>query len=253
MGMFDLIIFEKPIRCECGHRIESAQTKVFASSMETYRVGDLVLGTSIISLEKDWVYCDRCSVPIEFYIACAYGIYLGVFERYRAGREAIERFGMGQLLQFYVRKSMPSNEVVGEPPLEFMERLVHFYDTPNPQKEGRFALYDFTEATPLEAIKNYLKKDRLARTINHLYAERAILDIEYKVMDENLIEIYNAEIQEHLKRDVLFRLISVRDRETFPPEDNLLVSYRRLDEEEVLSKVQEWLDHHRVSLQVALA
>jgi len=51
MGMFDTIIFEKPITCKCGHKIESSQTKAFDVVMETYRVGDLVSATPILSFE----------------------------------------------------------------------------------------------------------------------------------------------------------------------------------------------------------
>jgi len=253
MGMFDTIIFEKPIVCECGHKIESSQTKAFDSVMETYRVGDLVSSTPILSLEKDWTYCEICDAHIEFYIACSYGIYLGVFERYREGKEAIENFGMEQLLKFYVKREKPSKRLFHHTPIGFMKKLVSFYENPKPKKKEIFAIYDFTKETPMEAIKNYLKEDELARAIKSVYNEHSILDISYKIVDEELIEVYNKKIQKHLKRDVLFRLVASKERgESRLSGDNVLTSYQALDEEELLSKVQEWLDEHQIWLNVEL-
>ena len=252
MGMFDIIIFEKPITCKCGHKIESSQTKIFDSVMETYRVGDLVSTTPIISLEKDWTYCEKCDAHLEFYIACAYGVYLGVFERYREGKEAVENFGMEQLLKFYQRRVEPFKGLYHRTPIGFMERLVDFYGNPKPKKKSsRFSLYDFKEETPLEAVKNYLKEDELARGIKSVYNEHSVLDISYKIVNEDLIEIYNETIQKYLKRDVLFRLVASKERgESRPSGDNISTSYRALDEEEVLSKVQEWLDENQIWLRV---
>ena len=255
--MFDIIIFEKPITCKCGNNIESSQTKIFDSVMETYRVGDLVSATPILSLEKDLTYCDECNAHIEFYIACSYGIYLGVFEHYREGKEALENFRMEQLLKFYVRQTAPSKGFFNRTPICFMQRLVDFYENPKPKKEGKwasvFAIHDFTEETPLEAVKNYLKEDELARAIKSVYNEHSILDISYKIVNENLIEVYNEKIQKYLKRDVLFRLVASKERgESRPSGDNVLSSYRALDEEEVLSKVQEWLDEHQICLRIEI-
>jgi hypothetical protein len=251
MGMFDIIIFEKPILCKCGNKIESSQTKIFNSVMETYRVGDLVSSLPILSLEKDWTYCDECNAHIEFYIACSYGIYLGVFERYREGKKAIENFGMEQLLKFYVKRAEPSKGLSHHTPIGFMKKLVSFYENPKPKKKEIFAIYDFTEETPLEAIKNYLKEDELVRAIKSVYNEHSILDISYKIVDENLIEVYNEKIQKYLKRDVLFRLVASKERgESLPIGDNVLTSYCTLDEEEVFSKVQEWLDEKNILLNV---
>ena len=102
-------------------------------------------------------------------------------------------------------------------------------------------------------MKNYLKEDELARAIKSVYNEHSILDISYKIVDEELIEIYNEKIQKYLKRDVLFRLVASKERgESRPTGDNVLTSYRALDEEEVLSKVQEWLDGCQIFLRVKL-
>ena len=92
--------------------------------------------------------------------------------------------------------------------------------------------------------------------MSHIYiinSEHYILDINYKIVDEELIEIYNEKIQKYLKRDILFKLVASKERgESRPSGDNVLTSYRALDEEEVLSKVQEWLDERKIELEVYL-
>jgi hypothetical protein len=41
MGMFDTIIFDRPIPCpKCGAAIRSDQTKAFECTLDDYRIGD---------------------------------------------------------------------------------------------------------------------------------------------------------------------------------------------------------------------
>ena len=41
MGMFDTIIFDRPIPCpKCGAEIRSDQTKAFECTLDDYRIGD---------------------------------------------------------------------------------------------------------------------------------------------------------------------------------------------------------------------
>jgi uncharacterized membrane protein (UPF0182 family) len=68
-----------------------------------------------------------------------------------------------------------------------------------------------------------------------------------------LVEIYNKPIQKYLKQNTLFKLVGAKERgEVRPSGDNILVSYRALNEEEILSKVQEWLNEHQIWLRVEL-
>ena len=50
MGVYDTIIFKKPIVCECGNKIESTQIKEFECMMDTYHVGDMIPSAPMFAL-----------------------------------------------------------------------------------------------------------------------------------------------------------------------------------------------------------
>jgi len=259
MGMFDTIIFEKPIVCECGNKIESTQIKEFECMMDTYHVGDMIPSAPMFALFEEWEYCSKCKATIEFYVACSYSIYLGVYSSYKEAKETIDSFGMEQLLKFYAQRvPNPNRGMFYQSDKQFMERVVEFYDTPQPkkEKEGKFAslfssIHDFKEETAIEAIKNYLKRDELVRAIKSYGTNRHSLEIQYKIMDEKTLYIYNKEIEKRLNREYLFRLNRVDDHiETRVSEDNVLVTFKELSQEVVLDKVQQWLDEKNIELEV---
>ncbi len=141
-----------------------------------------------------------------------------------------------------------------------MERVVKFYDAPKPkkEKENKFvalfsSLHDFKEETALEEIKNYLKQDELLRAIKSYGANRHSLEIQYKIVDEKTLYIYNKEIEKRLNREYLFRLNRVDDHiEIKSSEDNVLVTFKEFSKEVVLDKVQQWLDEYRVELEALI-
>ena len=257
MGMFDTIVFQKPIVCKCGHKIESSQVKVFECAMDTYRVGDMIPSSPIFALEREFEYCEQCSATIEFFVACSYGIYLGVFVSYVEAKSSIDTFGMKELLKFYAHRVPPRQGLIDESPERFMERLVEYYDSPTPSKEGKFSalwrVYDFEEKRPLEAIKNYLKQYELARAIKRIYNEKLEFDISYTIVDSNSAKVYNEKIQTVLNRDVLFEVRKITNQqESVSLEDHIVVSYKDLNENTIRDCIQYWLDQNRISLEVVI-
>ena len=79
MGMFDTIIFEKPIICKCGEKIELMLIKEFECMMDTYHVGDMIPSAPMFRLFEEWDYCSSSKRETEFYMACSYGVYFWVF------------------------------------------------------------------------------------------------------------------------------------------------------------------------------
>jgi len=259
--MFDTIIFEKPIVCKCGQKIESTQIKEFECMMDTYHIGDMISSAPIFALLEEWEYCSNCKATIEFYVACSYSIYLGVYSSYKEAKEAIDGFNMEKLLKFYAQRvPNPNRGMFYQSDKRFMERVVEFYDAPKAkkEKENKFvalfsSLHDFKEETALEEIKNYLKRDELVRAIESYGANRHSLEVQYKIVDKKTLYIYNKEIENRLSREYLFRLNRVDDRtETKPSEDNVLVTFKELSEGVVLDKIQQWLDELNVELEVCL-
>jgi hypothetical protein len=255
MGMYDTIIFEKSIICKCGKKIESTQIKEFECMMDTYHVGDMIPSAPMVGLFEEWDYCSSCKTETEFYIACSYGVYLGVYTSYKEAKEAIDTFDMTKLLKFYAQRVTPSRGMFYQSDKGFMESVVRFYDSPRPKKEGKWAsiltMHDFKEETPLEAIKNYLKQDELLRAIKSYGASRNSLEISYKITDKKSAYIYNKKIEEALAREFLFKLIKIDDqKDNRPSEDNILLTFKEITQEVILDKVQQWLDDKGIELDV---
>ena len=103
MGMFDTIVFQKPIFCQCGTKIESTQTKIFDKQMEIYRVGDFINGSSMMSIMQEQAFCPKCDKHIQLYIAIKYEIYLGVFDNYNDAKNEIDIFDTMNIL-YYCKK-----------------------------------------------------------------------------------------------------------------------------------------------------
>lgn len=62
MGLFDTIIFPKPIPCAgCGAPHESTQTHELGNSLDTFRVGDVVAECRVVTgILEESLYCDAC-------------------------------------------------------------------------------------------------------------------------------------------------------------------------------------------------
>jgi hypothetical protein len=255
MGMYDTIIFEEPIICKCGQKIESTLIKEFECMMDTYHVGDMIPSAPMFVLSEESDYCSKCNRETEFYVACSYGVYLGVYESYKIAKEAIDTFDMTKLLKFYAARVSPSKGMFYQSDKGFMEKVVNFYDSPRPKKEGKWAsilsMNDFKEKTPLEAIKNYLKQDELVRAIKSYGASRNSLEISYKITDEKSAYIYNQKIEEVLEREFLFNLNKIDDqKDNRPSEDNILLTFKEITQEVILDKVQQCLDDKGIKLDV---
>jgi len=241
--MFDTIVFQKPIICKCGHKMESTQIKKFECGLNIYHVGDMIPTAPMFAMFEEFNYCGNCSVNIDFFVVCSYGVYLGVFQSYSEAKETIDSFGMEELLKFYQKKAVPQ-DIFDDSPKWFMERLVKFYESPPKKEEDRFStLYDFKEETPLEAIKNYLRQDELAREIKSLYSKKIEFGIEYKMIENNSVNIYNTKVQEALGYDYLFKLVKVTERQEIPDlEKNVFWTFGDIDEKLIIDKVQQWIN-----------
>ena len=223
--------------------------------MDTYHVGDMIPSAPMFVLSEESDYCSKCNTETEFYVACSYGVYLGVYESYQIAKEAIDTFDMAKLLKFYAKRVTPSKGMFYQSDKGFMQRVVNFYDSPKPKKEGKWAslltMHDFKEETPLEAIKNYLKQDELVRAIKSYGANRNSLEISYKIIDKKSTYIYNKKIEEKLAREFLFKLNKIDDqKDNRTSEDNILLTFKEINEEVIFDKVQQWLDDKGIELDV---
>lgn len=63
MGMFDTILFKKPLACpSCGAEITSLQTKDFECVLASYQIGSVLRGGSVHSgIIQETLWCDACN------------------------------------------------------------------------------------------------------------------------------------------------------------------------------------------------
>ena len=240
MGMFDTIVFQKPIFCECGTKIESTQIKEFDNALEIYRVGDLVNSSLTMSIIQEQSFCDNCNKYSTIYIAIKYGIYLGVFDSYGDARKKIELFDTMDLLNYYT-KSQQTKSLIS--PKNFMESIVEHFDD---KKENNFIYNSYFKnaKTPIDAIRNYLKESELEDAIRSTHSEKSEFEITYKKENDRII-IYNTMVQKYLSSSSVFTIIqSLEDEEIERFDYNLgeIVVQSIKSQNIITDEIQKWLD-----------
>ena len=111
MGMFDTIIFPRPIKCnECGKEHTSTQTKHFDKLMLHYEIGDVLPGSVITGIIEERLFClheplqDEESKPSSnqsVYVALWHNILIDVVGTYEEADIKIRSFGTGDLYLLY--------------------------------------------------------------------------------------------------------------------------------------------------------
>ncbi len=80
--MFDTLVFPEPIACvQCGTAIPSTQTKSLGSTLDTYRVGDMVsaegFSTGVLA---EQLYCEPCrKFDQKIYLTLWHGLITGFY------------------------------------------------------------------------------------------------------------------------------------------------------------------------------
>ena len=250
MGVFDTIVFQKPIACKCGKNLESMQVKLFENALNLYRIGDVVQGASDFEVLTDITYCEDCNYSKEIYIAIANKRYLGVFESYRRAKQEIEENSGLEFYDSFYDKDL--NSQISD--RAFMVELVSHFENNSPKTRASFSIYGkYFEDTPtaLEAIKKYLQKDKIKDAIAQVYHEKCEFDISYE-MKKEYITIHNPKIEKILSTKYIFKLAHSNHHNSTMDEEAILETNGELDEDTVLDKVQEWLDVRGLRLQVVL-
>jgi len=93
MGIFDTLVLDPPLVCpRCGTMHESMQTKLFDSSMSTYRPGMIVPGCPVHSgILKDYLWCCPTDEDEHGRLDVWLIIWHGVFAGYELDSGAAER------------------------------------------------------------------------------------------------------------------------------------------------------------------
>ncbi|TES97191.1 MAG: hypothetical protein E3J90_07215 [Promethearchaeota archaeon] len=108
MGMFDTVVFPKPIKCvTCGKLHLDVQTKQFDKTMTSYKVGDIVPTNVIHGVIEEILSCDHGSEGEKYYFdqKCYFviwhGILIEVAGNIDKAKNKLELFGVGDLFFLY--------------------------------------------------------------------------------------------------------------------------------------------------------
>ncbi|MDQ7062592.1 MAG: hypothetical protein Q9M43_16325 [Sulfurimonas sp.] len=232
--MFDIIIFQEPIYCNCKIKIESTQVKIFDRTLKYYRVGDVVNNTSFMGIFEDEVLCDKCNHSIKIYIAINYQLYLGIFRDYTAAKQKIDSFDMMQLWKLHRNKFSIKKYLFKEDTESFLMALLE--KMKDAQNNGLFSLYDeyFKNTNdPKEMIRRFIEKDIVLKTIKDTYNENCEFEIDYYKQSGNTF-ITNDKIQDQLQKEYIYEI----------SED--------ITERELIQRTQEWIEQYNIPLKVVL-
>jgi len=118
MGMFDTIIFPRPIKCTvCGKEQTSTQTKQFEKLMIHYEVGDVLPGSLITGIIEETFFCTHESLKKQeipsstqsVYMAIWHNILIDVADIYEDADRKVRSFGTGDLYLLYQNLYMKRN------------------------------------------------------------------------------------------------------------------------------------------------
>lgn len=235
MGMFDTVIFQKPIHCKCGEKIESTQVKLFDNALMKYRVGDIVHIGPFMSILEDTAWCYKCGSRTKIYIALNYQIYLGVFTELIVAKDCIDSFDMMSLWKIYMAKSTTITSLFKLNAEFFLQKMLEKLSKDKDEK-SLFGFYDeYFENTddPKEMIQRFLNKNIIIKTIQSLYSERCEFEIEYLKKDGDTFVI-NKSVQDKTQKEYIYKLEG------------------DIGSSEIVFQVQEWLTSHHVPLKVVL-
>lgn len=252
--MFDTIVFQKPIYCQCGEKIESTQTKIFDNCLAMYRVGDLIDGAPFMAIEEEDFWCSKCNKREPIFIAINYQIYLGVFRDIMEAKREVDSFDMMQLWRTYVQKNQKNYTLFGESSTGFLRELKKVMQGEE-EKEERFQLFnhyaEYFENTqnPTEAIDRFLNRHITADTIRSFYAQNCEFEIGYFKKDEKIF-VTNNRVQKKLEREYLFEVVSA-DEQNLDEQMHLKVESEPTASR-IVQEVQNWIDSYHIPLKVVL-
>lgn len=106
MGMFDTIALETPIACSnCGIKISSTQTKLFDSTLQYYRVGDVISGSSTLTgVLEERLYCTACHfLEQKLYLTLWHSLLTGIYMNLEDAEARVLQVDRADILNHLIR------------------------------------------------------------------------------------------------------------------------------------------------------
>ena len=106
MGLFDTILFPKPIPCiGCSAPQESTQSHELGENLDTYRVGDVVANCPVLTgILEERLYCDNCRHSDQgVYITIWHSLITGVFQDHKEAEHRLLEVDRADILNHLIR------------------------------------------------------------------------------------------------------------------------------------------------------
>lgn len=188
MGMFDTIIFDRPIPCaKCGAEIHSDQTKAFECILGEYRIGDCIAHAEEVGslgcrcIVGDDLYCGACKAfSTRYYLAVYRGVLVGIEQEREAAEALVRSFNFEKLLLWYYDLYHKRQHALADNRRAeaFMRQVCEWF-------EGG---YDKQAPEGLGSLRFFLSRDILAKSETPLAALRHFLaqrEAEAEAGDDN--------------------------------------------------------------------
>ncbi len=110
MGIFDTVRFDPPRPCpNCGTAIAEVQTKAFDPGLRDYRVGDVIVGSPILSgVIREELYCPGCAATDRtsrrsVWFSIWHTLLVGVYDEPGQAEQRLQTVDRAELLDYLAR------------------------------------------------------------------------------------------------------------------------------------------------------
>ena len=114
--MFDTLVFPEPIDCvQCGKPVPSTQTKSLDSTLDTYRVGDVVSAEGITTgVLTEELYCEPCRrFDQKIYVTLWHGLITGFYTDEAEAERNLLAVDRADILYYLTRHQRERRRVTG--------------------------------------------------------------------------------------------------------------------------------------------
>ena len=185
MGLFDTIMFPKPIACKkCGKLHESTQTKQFENLMVTYSIGDIIPGNVMSGVIKETIFCDHGDIENKenysfdqpIFLVIWHNILTEIVEKLEEAENKLSKFSLGDLYILYRNLYLEKiNYQVKYERLKNQTRILFEYLELPPEKQEKIRKgknNTFDNIRYLRIIEHLDKKNPIEEIIQNLDGQK---------------------------------------------------------------------------------
>ena len=284
MGMFDTIVFDRPLSCpECGDDISSMQIKWADCTLSVYRVGDVIVTGTITGVLRDDAFCKTCRTRLPVFLVFHRHVLIGITQDYEYALSLIEDNPDRHLVQGYAALCRERDAYVrwlAETENFLRDIYRKFYEGLGSEDSLIFSrirsAYVRKAKDPLQAVRHHLFHEGIVLHLAAHSEERARLELDIEGMDsEGYREVFgcekprgmrayearNSKMEERtgLKRTFILLAASPEvltldeasldlGQCSFPVQNIITIPWKDPEENELLYHIQHFLNEYGIRL-----